>query len=49
MFGPKVTQSKAPFMSVPRRPARYATSHPNPVTGVLDRVWSSALFDASSR
>ena len=26
MFGPKVTRSKAPFMSMPRLPARYATS-----------------------
>jgi len=34
---------------VPRRPARDATSHPNPVTGVLEQVRSSVLFDASSR
>ena len=40
MLGPRVTQSNAPFRSVPRRPARYSTSHPNPVTGVLDRVRS---------
>src|SRR4051794_36665022 len=46
IFGPNVTRSKAPFISVSRRPARYATSHPNPVTGALDQVWSSVLFDA---
>ena len=38
IFGPRVTQSKAPFMSVPRRPARGTRVSPNPVTGVFAQV-----------
>ena len=48
MFGHKVSNQRRRSC---RRPAaqRYATSHSNPVTGILDQVWSSVLFDASSR
>jgi hypothetical protein len=46
MFGYKVSNQRRRSC---RRPARYATSHSNPVMGMLDQVWSSVLFDASSR
>ena len=49
MFGHDVSNQRRRSYRRPRRPGRYASSHSNPVTGSLDQVWSSVLFDASSR
>src|SRR5271165_4002899 len=40
---------KGPVHVGARRIARYSTFHPNPVTGILDQVWPSVPFDATSR
>ena len=49
MLCPEDTQFKGPFVSVPRRAARYTTSYLNSIMGILDQGWPSVTFDASSR